>query len=136
MLFRSAVFEKDGRHVCYVVQRGRLREREVAVGSSNRDFAVIERGPSWSLLRCRLETGRTHQIRVHLHSIGHALIGDRVYRLTIHGTKLPAEALDFPRQALHAVRLTLVHPQTGETQTWEAPVPTDIVRLLSVLRDA
>ena len=115
----------------------RTRMAVVARGkAASTNFAVIERGPSWSLLRCRLETGRTHQIRVHLHSIGHPLIGDRVYRLNIHGTKLPAEALDFPRQALHAVRLTLVHPQTGETQTWEAPVPPDIVRLLSVLRDA
>jgi 23S rRNA pseudouridine1911/1915/1917 synthase len=59
-----------------------------------------------------------------------------VYRLNIHGTKLPAEALDFPRQALHAARLALVHPQTGETLTWEVPVPPDIARLLSLLRDA
>ena len=115
----------------------RTRMAVVARGkAATTHFAVIERGPSWSLLRCHLETGRTHQIRVHLHSIGHALIGDRVYRLTIHGTKLPAEALDFPRQALHAARLTLVHPQTGETRTWEAPVPPDIARLLSILRDA
>lgn len=99
-------------------------------------YVVIERGPSWSLLRCRLETGRTHQIRVHLHSIGHPLVGDPVYRLNIRGAKLPAEALDFPRQALHAARLALVHPLTGETLTWEAPVPPDITQLLSVLRNA
>ena len=99
-------------------------------------FSVLERGTSWSLLSCRLETGRTHQIRVHLHSIGHPLIGDPVYRLSSRGTALSAEVLDFPRQALHAARLTLVHPQTGDTMTWQAPAPPDVEQLLSVLRNA
>ena len=115
----------------------RTRMAVVARGkAATTHYVVIERGPSWSLLRCRLETGRTHQIRVHLHSIGHPLVGDPVYRLNIRGAKLPAEALDFPRQALHAARLALIHPQTGETLTWEAPVPPDITQLLSVLRNA
>lgn len=99
-------------------------------------YVVLERGAFWSNLRCRLDTGRTHQIRVHLHSIRHPLIGDPVYRLARHGTTLPAAASNFPRQALHAARLALVHPRTGETLTWHAPTPPDIAQLLSVLRNA
>lgn len=115
----------------------RTRMAVVARGkAATTRYAVLERGSSWSLLRCRLETGRTHQIRVHLHSIGHPLMGDPVYRLNNRNTKLPAEALDFPRQALHAARLALVHPQTGETLAWQAPTPLDIAQLLSVLRNA
>jgi 23S rRNA pseudouridine1911/1915/1917 synthase len=115
----------------------RTRMAVVARGkTATTHYAVLERGSSWSLLRCRLETGRTHQIRVHLHSIGHPLIGDPLYRLSNRSTKLPAEVLDFPRQALHAARLALVHPQTGETLTWQAPTPPDIAQLLSVLGNA
>lgn len=71
----------------------------------------------------RLETGRTHQIRVHLQSIGFALVGDAVYGKS-HLTAL------FPRQALHAERLGLVHPSTGELCEWHAPLPTDMAALL------
>ncbi|HEV8262206.1 MAG TPA: 23S rRNA pseudouridine(1911/1915/1917) synthase RluD [Burkholderiales bacterium] len=133
VVVRDGVVEAPiGRHPV-----SRTRMAVVARGkAATTRYAVRERGPSWSLLRCRLETGRTHQIRVHLYSIGHPLIGDPVYRLNNRGTKLPAEALDFHRQALHARRLALVHPQTGETLTWQAPTPLDIARLLSVLRNA
>ncbi len=115
----------------------RTRMAVVARGKpATTHFAVLERGASWSLLRCRLETGRTHQIRVHLHSIGHPLIGDPVYRLSNRGTTLPAEALVFPRQALHAATLALAHPRTGDTLTWRAPTPPDIAQLLLLLRNA
>ena len=115
----------------------RTRMAVVASGKpATTNFAVLERGASWSLLRCRLETGRTHQIRVHLHSIGHPLIGDPIYRLGNLGAALPAEALDFPRQALHAAMLALVHPKTGDTLAWRAPTPRDIAQLLSLLRNA
>jgi 23S rRNA pseudouridine1911/1915/1917 synthase len=76
-----------------------------------------------SLLQCRLETGRTHQIRVHLQSIGFALVGDAVYG------KSHLAAL-FPRQALHAERLGLLHPSTGELCEWHAPLPEDMAALL------
>ena len=91
----------------------------------------------WKILRqydraawveCRLATGRTHQIRVHLTHLGHPLLGDPVYR----GRRL-ASALDFQRQALHAVRLGLTHPVTGEYLEWEAPPPPDFARLLETL---
>src|SRR6185436_9445536 len=115
----------------------RTRMAVLAAGKpATTHYAVLERGQSWTLLRCQLETGRTHQIRVHLHSIGHPLIGDPVYRLGNRGSPLPAEASQFSRQALHAARLGLVHPLTGETRTWQSPVPPDIAQLLSALRNA
>ncbi len=95
-------------------------------------YEVLERLPGATLLACKLESGRTHQIRVHLQSIGHPLVGDPVYR---RGAK--SLALDrFERQALHAARLELVHPRTGRTRQWEAPLPEDFRRLLKGFRDA
>ena len=101
----------------------------VATGKGARThFAVLERFGQATLLRCRLETGRTHQIRVHLASLGHPLVGDPAY-----GRKGP---IPFPRQALHAARLALVHPVTGRDCAWESPLPRDFDDLLSSLRDA
>ena len=77
-----------------------------------------------SLIRCQLETGRTHQIRVHLQSIGHPLVGDTTYGKQ-HLTRF------FHRQALHASRLGLVHPQTGAECAWQAPLPDDFAELLA-----
>ena len=89
-------------------------------------FEVLERFGVATLLRCRLETGRTHQIRVHLASLGHPLVGDPAY-----GRKGP---IPFPRQALHAARLALVHPVTGRPCAWESPLPTDMLGLVTALR--
>jgi 23S rRNA pseudouridine1911/1915/1917 synthase len=79
-----------------------------------------------SLLRCRLHTGRTHQIRVHLASIGHPLVGDSVYGRR----NAPPE---FHRQALHATHLALEHPLSGVPQAWNAPLPPDFAALLAQL---
>lgn len=88
-----------------------------------------------TLLQCNLDTGRTHQIRVHMHSIGHPLVGDSVY--TNRTKQLPKEVGDFihgfNRQALHAYRLTLEHPSVQQTMSWESPIPQDIKQLLSQL---
>ena len=91
-------------------------------------FRVVERFGHAALLECRLETGRTHQIRVHLQHIRHPLVGDTVYR---RGTR---HGLSFPRQALHAAELTLTHPRTRKVMTWRAPLPRDLKRLLDSLR--
>ncbi|HEY5929339.1 MAG TPA: 23S rRNA pseudouridine(1911/1915/1917) synthase RluD [Burkholderiales bacterium] len=99
-------------------------------------YAVRESGENWSLLDCRLETGRTHQIRVHLHSIGHPLIGDPVYAAARRPLALPKEALDFPRQALHAARLALAHPQTARPMSWKSPLPDDMAALIEALDNA
>ena len=92
-----------------------------------------------ALLECRLATGRTHQIRVHLAAAGHPLVGDPVYlrRTPAAARLLPAEArgalLDFPRQALHAARLGFAHPRTGAALLFSTPLPPDFQALLDVL---
>ncbi len=90
-------------------------------------YEVLERYAQATLLRCRLETGRTHQIRVHLASLGHPLIGDPAYGR--RGREIP-----FPRQALHAERLGLIHPRSGKPMQWEAAPPSDLQGLLASLR--
>ncbi|MEO8005015.1 MAG: 23S rRNA pseudouridine(1911/1915/1917) synthase RluD [Betaproteobacteria bacterium] len=123
----GAVDAPIGRHP---VQRTRMAV--VATGKPARTFYFVEEtGEGWSRLRCRLESGRTHQIRVHLGSIGHALIGDPVYG----GAPRKAMPL-FHRQALHAAKLALVHPSAASTMHWEAPLPADLVDLLEKLRHA
>lgn len=100
-------------------------------------WTLRESLPGTSLLECRLITGRTHQIRVHLASIGYAVVGDPVYAgrqwrgLPPH---IAAACRAFPRQALHAWRLTLTHPASGQPLTFEAPLPADMAALLAALR--
>ncbi|MEO8134345.1 MAG: 23S rRNA pseudouridine(1911/1915/1917) synthase RluD [Betaproteobacteria bacterium] len=91
-------------------------------------FQVLERFAACTLLRCRLETGRTHQIRVHMMSIGHPLIGDPVYRPRSGGSTIA-----FGRQALHAQTLGLKHPLDGAEAQWTSPLPADMVALLASL---
>jgi len=85
-----------------------------------------------------LETGRTHQIRVHLSHIGHSLIGDPMYGGRVRFPKkasdeLKKELLNFKRQALHSKKLTINHPSSSEQLTWKAPLPDDMVKLLDTL---
>jgi 23S rRNA pseudouridine1911/1915/1917 synthase len=91
-------------------------------------YRVLERYGHAALVECRLESGRTHQIRVHFQHIRHPIIGDSVYR---RGTR---HGLAFGRQALHAAELSLVHPRSGQTMTWRAAPPADFKRLLQGLR--
>lgn len=100
---------------------------------------LAQRGLAASLLECRLATGRTHQIRVHLATSGHPVIGDPLYLRRIPATArllpdpLRLLALDFPRQALHAARLGFAHPRTGASLTFETPPPADMTLLLQAL---
>jgi 23S rRNA pseudouridine1911/1915/1917 synthase len=94
-------------------------------------YEVVERFPGLTLLRCKLETGRTHQIRVHMQHIGHPLVGETVYS----ASRRSHHKIPFPRQALHAERLGLVHPVTHEFMQWECPSPPDFASLLAALRD-
>lgn len=99
-------------------------------------YQVLENFSGCTLLQCSLETGRTHQIRVHMHSIGHPLAGDPVYGGHPKHTQqtIGQRLADFPRQALHAQKLALTHPQTQQMLTWEAEVPADMDNLLHTVR--
>ncbi len=85
------------------------------------------------LVECRLETGRTHQIRVHMAHIGHSLIGDPLYGRPKKGHRAVLEDMGFNRQALHAARLGFVHPATSNALTFESELPLDIQELFSAL---
>jgi len=105
-------------------------------------FRVIKRYRANTHVRVQLETGRTHQIRVHLTHAGYPIVGDRVYGGRLEMPKgatdeLRAALREFPRQALHAAKLQLAHPVTGKPLECIAPLPDDMVQLLKVLaRDA
>ncbi len=103
-------------------------------------YRVLEHFREHSRIRVKLETGRTHQIRVHMSSIGFPLIGDPVYGQRL---RIPKKMIDeivevlrgFKRQALHAGALSLTHPVTGKTMKWKAPMPEDMLSLIDALRD-
>jgi len=103
-------------------------------------YRVLEKFKHFTLVKVMLETGRTHQIRVHLSHAGYPLVGDPMYRGRLHIPKAASEELSnalhqFKRQALHAAKLGLVHPETNEEQSWEVPIPEDMQQLISVIRD-
>ncbi|MCA8880071.1 MAG: RluA family pseudouridine synthase [Rhodobacteraceae bacterium] len=122
---RQAVLASGGRHA---VTRARV------VDTFGAPAAV-------ALVDCWLETGRTHQIRVHMAHAGHALLGDPVYggRRQLSARALSAEAIaaaaDFPRQALHAATLGFHHPVTGKWMAFQAPLPQDLTELIGSLQD-
>lgn len=99
-------------------------------------YTVLEQFDRHTLIRCSLETGRTHQIRVHMQSIGHPLAGDPVYggRPLSLPPLLSDAVKTLGRQALHAERLGLIHPVSGEAMEWQADLPQDMADLLKVLR--
>jgi len=93
-------------------------------------FKVAKRFARASLLECSLETGRTHQIRVHMQSLGHPLVGDPVYRGKRPGDPRTPQ---LHRQALHAVRLEFSHPISGALKSFSVPLPQDLCSLLDSL---
>jgi 23S rRNA pseudouridine1911/1915/1917 synthase len=110
----GVIEEKIGRHP---VHRQRMRVTSVRGRTAKTEYRVIRSSDAASLIECRLHSGRTHQIRVHLHHLGHAVLGDKVYAARF--------AKDFPRQMLHAWKLGFHHPRTGEWKLFEAPLPAD-----------
>jgi 23S rRNA pseudouridine1911/1915/1917 synthase len=87
-----------------------------------------------ALVECRLETGRTHQVRVHMASINHPLVGDPVYGRTRPTHRALLNSLAFERQALHAATLGFIHPVSGEALNFHSPLPSDMQHLLSALK--
>lgn len=133
-----------GGHVDAPIGRHHTDRKRQAVTHSGKEalthYRVVERFRAHTHIRLKLETGRTHQIRVHMAHIRYPLVGDPVYggRLRIPAGCTPelAECLrGFRRQALHAARLGIEHPSTGEFVEWQAPLPNDMQGLLEVLRE-
>jgi len=91
-------------------------------------------GDAYTLVECRLETGRTHQIRIHMAETGHVVCGERVYKPTRRGT--PPDESRAPRVMLHAAELGFVHPVSGEELRFTSPLPADILKVLAALRKA
>ncbi len=126
------------------IGRHPVQRKRMAVVESGKEaithYRIRERFRHHSLLSLRLETGRTHQIRVHMAHIQYPLVGDPVYGGRL---KLPPQCSEelmhslrsFRRQALHAARLGLEHPISGEQMEWDVPLPEDMERLLNVLRE-
>ncbi|NND00064.1 MAG: 23S rRNA pseudouridine(1911/1915/1917) synthase RluD [Gammaproteobacteria bacterium] len=121
------------------IARDKADRRKMAVNMLGKDaithYRVDQRFRNHTLLRVRLETGRTHQIRVHMAHIGFPLVGDPVYgrRLAIPGDCAPAleqQLRSFKRQALHATRIEYRHPVSGEIQSWSRPLPEDMQQLV------
>jgi 23S rRNA pseudouridine1911/1915/1917 synthase len=124
----------DG-HVDAPIGRHRTARTRMAVTARGKPartrYRVLERLDGATLLAVTLETGRTHQVRVHMQAIGHPVVGDPTYGFRARRDG-PLER--FPRQALHAARLGLVHPATGRECEWRAPLPEDLRALLEQLR--
>jgi 23S rRNA pseudouridine1911/1915/1917 synthase len=125
------------------IGRHRSQRTRMAVRSDGRPatthYRVMRRFRAHTLVRAELETGRTHQIRVHLAHIGYPLVGDPAYggrrRLPAGSSAgLLAHLNNFRRQALHAARLSLTHPVTGREVAWEAPLPPDMAELVAAMQ--
>ena len=155
LAFRRRKIEKTYLAVCYGVpakpegvveapiDRHPRERQQMAVVKDGRPartlYRVEEAHAGTSLVSCRLVTGRTHQIRVHMAHIGHALVGDPLYAgrqwRNLADPQAQSACRNFPRQALHAWRLAFTHPVTEEEVAFEAPIPADFAELLEVLRD-
>ncbi|ADJ27534.1 23S rRNA pseudouridine(1911/1915/1917) synthase RluD [Nitrosococcus watsonii] len=124
------------------IQRHPVNRKRMAVISTGKPalthYRVVSRFRIHTHILCRLETGRTHQIRVHLAHIGYPLLGDPTYGKRLHIPRESSEELStalrhFKRQALHAARLGLVHPEKKQAMNWEAPLPEDMATMLALL---
>jgi len=132
----GTVDEPIGRHPSQRIKMAVVHNGKEAVTH----YRVLERFRAHTLVKLNLETGRTHQIRVHMAYIHYPLVGDPLYggRLHIPQGCNPrfAEVLrQFKRQALHAARLGLIHPRTGEYMEWQAPLPGDMEQLITAARE-
>jgi 23S rRNA pseudouridine1911/1915/1917 synthase len=117
----GVIEERIGRHP---VHRQRMNASLLRGRPAKTEYRVIRSTDEASLIECRLHTGRTHQIRVHLHHLGHPVLGDKVYASQL--------AKNFPRQMLHAWKLGFKHPSTSEWKTFKAPLPADFATAMNL----
>ena len=120
----GAIEEKIGRHP---VQRQRMSVAPKHGRTAKTEYRTVSSSDQMSLIECKLHSGRTHQVRVHLQHLGHPVLGDKVY-----GGKY---AKTFPRQMLHAWKLGFTHPRTSEWKMFEAPLPTDFAEAVAALSE-
>jgi 23S rRNA pseudouridine1911/1915/1917 synthase len=119
----GVIEERIGRHP---VHRQRMSVSSPRGRAARTEYRVLCSNEQASLLECRLHSGRTHQVRVHLHHLGHPVLGDKIYA--------PLFAKNFPRQMLHALKLGFRHPRTGEWKNFEAPLPDDFEQATALMR--
>lgn len=132
------VMDSEGRIEANLARSSRNRQKMEVVEAGRGKHAIthfrrLETLNDATLIECRLETGRTHQVRVHMAHIGHALLGDPFYGRANRAHRPILENLDFRRQALHAKRLGFTHPVTSEALAFESELPVDIQELLRAL---
>jgi 23S rRNA pseudouridine1911/1915/1917 synthase len=120
----GVIEEKIGRHP---VQRHRMSVAPSRGRAAKTEYRVVRSGEWASLIECRLHSGRTHQIRVHLHHLGHPVLGDKIYA--------ERSAENFPRQMLHAWKLGFQHPRTGAWKDFEAPLPEDFATAMKMTNE-
>ena len=118
----GVIDEKIGRHP---VHRQRMSVNSPRGRTARTEYWVLRSNEQASLVECKLHSGRTHQIRVHLHHLGHPVLGDKIYA--------PRLAKDFPHQMLHACKLGFHHPRTGEWKNFEAPLPDDFRQAIAMV---
>jgi len=117
----GVIEEKIGRHP---IHRRRMSATSLRGRAAKTEYRVIRSNERASLVECRLHSGRTHQVRVHLHHLGHPVLGDKVYASRL--------AKDFPRQMLHAWKLGFQHPRNEEWKRLEAPLPDDFAAAIKL----
>jgi len=133
----EGVMKPDTGTIDKPIGRHPTRRKQMAIVTNGRKavsrFQVLERFSKFTLVKVMLETGRTHQIRVHMASLGYPVVGDLLYNPKSSGSKAARHKLGLKGQALHAAQLSFTHPTTGMLLEFEAPLPEDFQTLLSKL---
>jgi len=133
----EGILDADEGTVDQPIGRHPVKRKQMAISERGRravtHFTVLQRYRKFTLVECRLETGRTHQIRVHMAHLNCPVVGDLVYNRKSTGSEKARVKLGLKGQALHAKRLSFVHPKSGEVVVFEAPLPEDLQKLIASL---